>query len=438
MSTTSAAIDKTDLRDVDDQTQVATMPDMGSDDLDLSHLTVKRTTALAPRPKTRFTASTTAIYNVVKFIRRAPDGGYSDDDVVLSKPRDGVIRMSIFSTGDGADVGWIRFDGDVQAGDVHFGDHEQVAVPRPKFCKLMGDLPQGRVASFSVDDHTLHIDCEDSHYDLGLGDEGKVPDDDDVLVLGDQDTRAGFFDTQGTKREFDFVRRHLSNDSMRPAMMCAVIEEFRGEQVLVGTDGHGLGTAPLRGEFPQGMMMPGVAFWAVNGMHGDAVTLRVRDGDPDRYTMICGPMRFSWSSPQETFPNWRNVIPSDNEAGTWTVYSPDQMKTVIDRIKGFCEDGTRRIDIELPRGGVPRLRASKTVSSNKGVEELPFTEYSGSGAKLSFNVDYLRRVFCSLTSDPPVRLHHTEPKANGNVAKALTASDRNGRFALIMPVLREM
>lgn len=416
------------------------------DDLEAPPSDQTETTALVKaHPVKEARASTTRLQDIVKFIDRAPKTtGMSsyrpmDTQVVISTPEVGILRFTVFSSADNVDCGFIRFDGDAQTDGDGFVGSDRLILDRDPFTRLIRDLPVGRVARFRHKKDTLRVDCENSTYRFATRDESTtaIPSDEKVTVLGDETRQKGFFDLKATKNTFWFVHSHLSNDSLRPAMTCAVTDEHKGKDVLVGTDGHGLSLCPLRGSFPTGMMIPQVAFQAVRGMHGDAVTIRQSpEDDATRYTFECGNERFSWSEPGESFPNWRNVVP-DNEAGEWSIYSPDEMLSAVERIKPHCPDMTNHVIVELPRHGNPRLVADATesdVSDEDGIEELPFTEYDGPGCAVGLNTKYLHRVVKSMKK-PPVVFDHSEPKGDGTLNRALTAHDRSGRHALIMPVM---
>lgn len=426
------------------KTRPRDLPD-ALDELEAPPQAETKTTALVKAYERRTArVSTTRLHDLVRFIDRAPKStnGYLEYDqhIQITTPGESTLRFTVVSRNDEVHCGHIRYDGEAQTMGNAFGGDHNFTVERGPFTSLVRDLPKGRVAHLAHKKDTLRVECETSTYEFRTDFEVATADDfDDARVLGDDAPATGFFDTKATKNTFWFVHSHLSNDSLRPAMTCAVTDEYEGEQMLVGTDGHGLSLCPIKGgEFPSQMMIPQSAFQAVRGMHGDSVTIRSTDEDQPRHTLQCGNERFSWTEPDEAYPDWRNVIP-DNETGRFAVLSPDEMLDAVNRIKKHTSTGVAQIVLELPRKGTPRLVADATETGldiTDGVEKLPFTEYDGPGCKVALNPKFLHRVIKSMKR-PPVVFHHSAPRDNGTLHRALTVEGRTGRRALIMPMLLE-
>jgi len=405
---------------------------------------------IVQRDPVECTVTTAEIDRVRKFLKRAPDGGWSSayaNQLVLTNENAGKLTLTALGMGDSSSggTGILRFSADVQASEAMIPPSESIVIQRDIFLKLVRSLEDGEMMRIRRGALHVTVEADLSMYSFPLFG-GDMPEAGEAT--GGEP--VGFVDKAALYHDLNFIGRQVSTDSMRPGMQFAKVDEWNGDTVLVATDGHTLASAPLQGDLPDGLMIPMDAFDVFRGMHANALTLyrsttgkkTMADDEADptdetiRYTLVGGDERFSWTAADESFPDWKSLCRQarqDADEGTLLIYDVGDFVDALGRLSLVTGGMNDTVLLRLSPGHQPRAEAEDVEQSHNGQEELPMTTYNGTGALAAFNVTLALRLFKEL--DSPVRLRHAEPSDDGTLDRAMYVTDRRGRMALLMPVL---
>ncbi len=246
---------------------------------------------------------------------------------------------------------------------------------------------------------------------------------------------------------FGYTAELVSNDELRPAMMCVCVVASREGVDFLATDGHRLclyqveaGKEPgyaYEGKNRKMLMLPQQAVKMLKALvkHDDEVTVTTGAEGDDKICFQIGTYgpELVVRPVDERYPDAYSIIPAEFPGGVLTLARP-AARTMLNRLLPFCESYTKRIELHFS-GTNGQARAENDDISAR--EPLPGTFAPGGKpgtdngplTAIGFNARYLAHLL-ALLPGPRVRLSFTGPKKGC----LLTADGYEGLRYVLMPV----
>lgn len=242
---------------------------------------------------------------------------------------------------------------------------------------------------------------------------------------------------------FAYVADVVSNDMIRPGMMCVHVVADAQRVRFEATDGHrvaqfdALAAREPGYSFssvdatPKSMLLPKQAIAALKALvkSEDVVTITTQSawGHARFQIGTCGP-EVTVRLVDEKYPDVDKVIPALFPGGVLTLSRP-AAQSMLRRLRPFTGCLIKKVHLHLSGTG-GYARASDEGEEIEAREPLPGTLLAGGVKEIAFNIDLLTQLI-GLLPGPRVRMHFTE----ASKAAAFTSDGYEGLRYLLMPVM---
>jgi len=244
---------------------------------------------------------------------------------------------------------------------------------------------------------------------------------------------------------FGYTAELVSNDELRPAMMCVYIDASEKGIDFIATDGHRLCIYEVQAGKEPGYTFDGKARKMLLLPRQSVKALRHLIKNDDTVTVTSSLLTSSYIGFQvgtygpevvvrpvdERYPNAYAVLPTEFPGGTLTLARP-AARTMLNRMLPFCGNSMSKIELHFS-GTSGQARAEDADNDLSAREPLPGTFAPSDDAStvkaIGFNVRFLAHLLMLLPG-PRVRLSFTAP-IKGCM---LTADGVEGLRYVLMPV----
>ncbi len=300
-----------------------------------------------------------------------------------------------------------------------------VAIPARRLLDTMRQLPDIPL-SFDIDDRCIvKFRTDRGAYKLV----GAKAEDFPMLPSVNEGTTI-IVDTESLTSAIEKSRFAVSTDDLRPNMMGVYFQVDEEKTRLVATDGHRLVRLvkyDMKGDVPVNFIVPDKAL---------AQVTRTLNGGETKMQITKHHVRFTNGVAEviarlinESYPNYENVIPKENEK-IMTVAKSDMLATVR-RVSIFSSTTTRQIRLNLTQDEVSIFAEDYEMSSE--ARESIKCQYDAEDMVIGFNARYLADVLNNIPSEE-VTFAFSTPNRAGIVQPLEQAADED-LLMLIMPVM---
>lgn len=220
-----------------------------------------------------------------------------------------------------------------------------------------------------------------------------------------------------------------ANDELRPIMNGVFIEKTSDRITYVATDGHSLGMidsaydSKERSSFILHARMSKILSKIIPAT-ASSVIIVVGAGSVNiefgGYTMICRLV-------EGRFPNYRAVIPSDNDK--IAQFEKNEMISALKRVSVFSSLCTSLIVLKFDKDNVVTI-TGRDIDFSTSAEEKVSVSYSGSPIEIGFKSSILIDLLSNIPSDEVIMSMKHPTKAT-----IINRTDNNDLTYLIMPLV---
>lgn len=217
------------------------------------------------------------------------------------------------------------------------------------------------------------------------------------------------------------VTSYTGNDILRPIMTNVLVEIANNNITLVASDTHKLiaSNIPCETTGSDMLLIPTRASKLIADTSFEQIAIWAEE---KRVTFVCGNDVISHKVMEGKYPNWRLVIPKNNNIRV--TVNCDELKdslkrlgvlSNVDFVKLSCSNETKKMGVEL----------QDIDYAISGDEEIDLIDYSGDNICIGFNVNNLLQVLGGFDGDVTIEM------ADSNKAAVI---ESNNTTTLLMPV----
>jgi DNA polymerase-3 subunit beta len=299
-----------------------------------------------------------------------------------------------------------------------------ITVGAKRFQEIVRELP-GEDVDLEVDGNRITITCSRANFRMMGMEKDQFP------KIADLDKEEKI-DIDGGALE-KMIRRSIysvARDDTRPVLSGVLWELSSKEMGMVGTDGHRLARMAIKGDFPikedMGVIVPPKALNQVLkliapdekvGIAIDKAFVGFFVGNTIVYTRRI----------EGTFPNYKQVIPKNNE--NVLVIDRGDLMSATRRVSLLADSKTHKIKMNLAKDKI-KLTAS-TPDLGEAEEEIPAT-YSGEEMVIGYNASYILDVLKSSETDE-IKFE-LGTAVGASILKPVAEPDDESYVCLVMPL----
>ncbi|MFH1313294.1 MAG: DNA polymerase III subunit beta [Candidatus Eisenbacteria bacterium] len=299
-----------------------------------------------------------------------------------------------------------------------------ITVGAKRFQEIVRELP-GEEVDLEVDGNRITIICSRANFRMMGMEKDQFP------KIADLEKEEKISISAAALEKM--IRRSIysvARDDTRPVLSGVLWELSPKELAMVGTDGHRLARMAIKGDFPvkeeMGVIIPPKALNQVLRLIGgtgevgiamDKAFVGFFVGDTIVYTRRI----------EGTFPNYKQVIPSNNE--NVLVIDRGALMSAAKRVSLLADSKTHKIKVHLTKNKI-KLTAS-TPDLGEAEEEVP-ASYSGEEMVIGYNASYLLDVLKNSESDE-MKLE-LGTSVGASILKQAEEPDDESYVCLVMPL----
>ena len=312
--------------------------------------------------------------------------------------------------------------------EVEAKEEGNIAVPAKILLETLKNLPEQPV-TFSIDEETysIEISSDNGRYKLAgenATDFPKVP----VVTDGySVNMSSGVLASAINNSIFA-----TSNDELRPAMTGVLLEMKDTSTTFVATDGHRLvryRRVDIAADMDNSVIIPRKALNLLKTtLPGENTNVNVEYNASNAYfkfdtiSMICRLI-------DERFPDYQNVIPTDNE--NHMTINRMEILSSLRRIAIYANKTTHQVRLKIT-GSELQISAEDLDFSNEANERLS-CEHDGEDIEIGFNAKFLIEMLNNLDSTEITMLLSAPNRAGLILPK--DKNDNEDILMLVMPVM---
>ncbi len=304
------------------------------------------------------------------------------------------------------------------------GKQGAITVAAKRLQEIVRELPDEDV-DIKVDGEKISIKCSRSTFRMMGMEKEQFPKIADLSKEKKIKISGGLLEKMIRRSVYSVAR-----DDTRPVLSGVLWELGSAETAMVGTDGHRLARMAVAGDFgvseDVAVIVPPKALAQIQRLvaAGDEVEVAI---DKAFVGFFVGDTVVYARRIEGTFPNYRQVIPTDNP-NVMTIDRSD-LAAAARRVSLLADSKTHKVKMHLGKDGV-RLTAS-TPDLGEAEEELQ-AAYEGEDMVVGFNASYIMDVLKTTESDA-VRFELGSP-VGAAIIKPAEEPEGETYICLVMPL----
>ncbi|WP_162342825.1 DNA polymerase III subunit beta [Cyclobacterium salsum] len=312
--------------------------------------------------------------------------------------------------------------------DVEAKEDGNIAVPAKILIETLKNLPEQPV-TFSIDKETYSIEISSDNGRYKLAGENAT---DFPRIPGVTNATSVEMSTEVLSSAIANTIFATSNDELRPAMTGVYVNLSDTNTTFVATDGHRLiryRRVDIASPETANIIVPRKALNLLKStLPSDNVPVTVEFNSSNAYfkfnniKMICRLI-------DERFPDYENVIPTDNENDM--VINRQEFLGSLRRIAIYANKTTHQVRLKLT-GSELQISAEDLDFSNEANERLS-CEHEGEDIEIGFNAKFLVEMLNNITAKE-VTLKFSAPNRAGLILPS-DMSENEDILMLVMPVM---
>jgi DNA polymerase-3 subunit beta len=312
--------------------------------------------------------------------------------------------------------------------DVESRENGNIAVPAKILLETLKNLPEQPV-TFSIDEdsYSVEISSDNGRYKLAgenATDFPKVPSvSDDFHVVMSTDVLASAINN---------TIFATSNDELRPAMTGVYMNLSDASTTFVSTDGHRLiryRRVDVASENGSSIIIPRKALNLLKStLPSENMEVSVEFNMSNAFFQF-GNVRMICRLIDERFPDYENVIPTDND--NKMAINRQEFLSSLKRIAIYANKTTHQVRLKIT-GSELQISAEDLDFANEANERLS-CEHDGGDIEIGFNARFLIEMLNNLHSDR-VEMHLSQPNKAGLILPE-EKDDNEDILMLVMPVM---
>jgi len=312
--------------------------------------------------------------------------------------------------------------------EVESKESGNIAVPAKILLETLKNLPEQPV-TFSIDEesYSVEISSDNGRYKLAgenATDFPKVPSvSDDFSVDMSTDVLASAINN---------TIFATSNDELRPAMTGVYMNLTETNTTFVSTDGHRLiryRRVDVASENGSAIIIPRKALNLLKSTLPSENTSVTVEFNMSNAFFHFGNIRMICRLIDERFPDYENVIPTDNE--NKMAIDRQEFLSSLKRIAIYANKTTHQVRLKIT-GSELQISAEDLDFANEANERLS-CEHDGSDIEIGFNARFLIEMLNNLHSDR-IELHLSQSNKAGLILPE-EKDDNEDILMLVMPVM---
>ena len=312
--------------------------------------------------------------------------------------------------------------------EVEAKDSGSIAVPAKILLETLRNLPEQPVA-FSIDEETYSVELSSDNGRYKLAGENAT-DFPKVPVVSDGYTVDISSDILGTAINNSIFA--TSNDELRPAMTGVYLNLGENSTTFVATDGHRLiryRRVDVAAETDNAIIIPRKALNLLKASLPAEITHVTLEFNPANAYFKFNNVKLICRLIDERFPDYENVIPSDN-TNHMTINRLEFLGS-LRRIAIYANKTTHQVRLKIT-GSELQISAEDLDFSNEASERL-MCEHDGEDIEIGFNARFLLEMLNNLDSN-----EITLQLSAANRAGLIVPKDKDENediLMLVMPVM---
>ena len=312
--------------------------------------------------------------------------------------------------------------------DVESRESGNIAVPAKILLETLKNLPEQPV-TFSIDEdsYSVEISSDNGRYKLAgenATDFPKVPSvSDDFHVVMSTDVLASAINN---------TIFATSNDELRPAMTGVFMNLSDASTTFVSTDGHRLiryRRVDVASENGSSIIIPRKALNLLKStLPSENMDVTVEFNMSNAFFQF-GNVRMICRLIDERFPDYENVIPTDNE--NKMAINRQEFLSSLKRIAIYANKTTHQVRLKIT-GSELQISAEDLDFANEANERLS-CEHDGGDIEIGFNARFLIEMLNNIHSDR-VEMHLSQPNKAGLILPE-EKDENEDVLMLVMPVM---
>lgn len=354
----------------------------------------------------------------------------SINGVITTNPVVPILENFLFEINDGL---LIVTASDLQTSmiteiDIESKESGSIAVPAKILMETLKNLPEQPV-TFSIEEETYSIEISSDNGRYKLAGENAT---DFPKVPAVSDDYSLEMSTDILSRAINSSIFATSNDELRPAMTGVYLNISDTNTTFVATDGHRLvryRRVDIANEDGSSIIIPRKALNLLkSSLPTENTTVSVEFNVANAIFKF-GHLKMICRLIDERFPDYENVIPSDNTI-KMTV-ERDEILSTLKRISIYANRTTHQVRLKIT-GSELQISAEDLDFSNEANERLT-CEHEGEDIEIGFNARFLIEMLSNTDSDK-VEIHLSAPNRAGLIYP-VDKGDNEDLLMLVMPVM---
>ena len=312
--------------------------------------------------------------------------------------------------------------------EVESRESGNIAVPAKILLETLKNLPEQPV-TFSIDEdsYSVEISSDNGRYKLAgenATDFPKVP-----SVSNDFSVDMS---TDVLSSAINNTIFATSNDELRPAMTGVYMNLTETNTTFVSTDGHRLiryRRIDVASDNGNAIIIPRKALNLLKSTLPSENTNVTVEFNMSNAFFHFGNIRMICRLIDERFPDYENVIPSDND--NKMVINRQEFLSSLKRIAIYANKTTHQVRLKIT-GSELQISAEDLDFANEANERLS-CEHDGGDIEIGFNARFLIEMLNNLSSDR-VELHLSQPNKAGLILPE-EKDENEDILMLVMPVM---
>ncbi len=303
-----------------------------------------------------------------------------------------------------------------------------IAVPAKILLETLKNLPEQPV-TFSIDEETysIEISSDNGHYKLAGENATDFP---KVPAVSDDFSVEMSSDILGTAINNTIFA--TSNDELRPAMTGVYVNLSETNTTFVATDSHRLiryRRVDVSSSNGSAIIIPRKALNLLKStLPADDTTVSIEFNVANAFFRFDN-IRLICRLIDERFPDYENVIPSDNDI-TMSI-NRNEILSSLRRIAIYANKTTHQVRLKIT-GSELQVSAEDLDFSNEANERLS-CEHEGDDIEIGFNAKFLIEILTHIESEE-IEMQLSAPNRAGLIIPK-TKDDNEDLLMLVMPVM---
>jgi DNA polymerase-3 subunit beta len=308
--------------------------------------------------------------------------------------------------------------------DAEVSKQGAITVAAKRFHEIVRELP-GEEVDLEVEGNRITIRCSRANFKMMGMEKDQFP---KIADLEKQERIT--ISSESLEKMIKRSIYSVAKDDTRPVLSGVLWELSSKEMGMVGTDGHRLARMGLKGDFgikeDIGVIIPPKALHQVQRLitGGEEIGIAI---DKAFVGFFVGDTIVYTRRIEGTFPNYKQVIPKNNE--NILLIDRSDLMHAAKRVSLLADSKTHKIKMHLSKDAV-KLTAS-TPDLGEAEEEVPAT-YTGEDMVIGYNASYVLDVLKTTESDE--MKFELGTSVGASILKPATEPEEESYVSLVMPL----